>query len=125
MRKYGHGSDYQRRVPSMYAFYSREIQEAYDKDDWERASYLISDAPKDIYQALERNGFIEQSIEASRKLVADPSKTEFWEQVTRAVIISLQDRKLLKVWPSIDEVPYIATEVRETYEPTEYSNATY
>ena len=117
-RTYGNGRDYQRRIPSMYAFYSQEIQEAYDNDDYERVNYLISDAPRDIYEALERNGFIEQSVDASRKLTADPSKTEFWEQVTRSVILSLQDRHLLKVWPDYKEISYIATEVSDNYEPS-------
>ena len=116
MRKYGNGNEYQKRTPSMYYFYSREIQQAYDNGDYERAEYLISDAPKDIYQALQLNEVIQQSVEASRKIVAHPETPEFWEQVTRSVILSLQDRKLLAVWPDNNEVGYIATEVSDSYE---------
>ena len=116
MRKYGNGNEYQKRTPSEYAFYSREIQQAYDNGDYERAEYLISDARKDIYQALELNEVIQQSVEASRKITADPEDPEFWEQVTRSVILSLQDRQLLKVWPNHEEISYIATEVSDGYE---------
>ena len=116
MRKYGNGNEYQKRTPSMYHYYSREIQQAYDNSDYERAEYLISDAPKDVYQALELNEVIQQSVEASRTLTADPKDPEFWDQVTRSVIISLQDRKLLKVWPNNKEIGYIATEVSDGYE---------
>jgi recombinational DNA repair protein RecT len=56
-----------KRIPGMYAFYSREIQKALDEDNYEEAERLTKDAPQAVYEALVRNEVIEVSVEESRK----------------------------------------------------------
>jgi len=56
-----------KRTPSMYAYYEKEIENAYQIDDWERVSYLINDCPEDVLQSLKYNGVVESSVEESRR----------------------------------------------------------
>ena len=56
-----------KRIPGMYAFYARSIQEAYNEDNPEKAEYFIKDAPWAVYEALVRNEVIEVSVERSRE----------------------------------------------------------
>ena len=56
-----------KRTPSMYAYYEKEIENAYQTDDWERVSYLINDCPEDVLQSLKYNGVVESSVEESRR----------------------------------------------------------
>ena len=56
-----------KRIPGMYAFYAKSIQDAYYEDEPERAEELIKDAPPAVYEALVRNEVIEVSVEESRK----------------------------------------------------------
>lgn len=120
MRRYGLGDIYNRRVPGMYHFYRKELQEAYSKDDVERVEYLIQDLPKDIYLALVREGEIETSVDKSREILhLNP------EEIIRGTLIALENRDLLIQWPTNKDVECIKTEVldivatnigRENYE---------
>ena len=56
-----------KRIPGMYAFYAKSIQDAYYEDEPERAEALIKDAPLEVYEALVRNEIIEVSVEKSRE----------------------------------------------------------
>ena len=56
-----------KRIPGMYAFYAKSIQDAYYEDEPERAEELIKDAPRAVYEALVRNEVIEVSVEESRR----------------------------------------------------------
>ena len=56
----------QKRTPSMYSFYEKEIKEAYQNENWDRAIELINDCPEDVYDALVSNEVIETSVEESR-----------------------------------------------------------
>ena len=56
-----------KRIPGMYAFYAKSIQDAYYEDEPERAEELIKDAPQAVYEALVRNEIIEVSVEESRR----------------------------------------------------------
>jgi len=95
MRRYGLGDVYNKRVPSMYFFYRKELREAYEKDDTDRVEYLIKDLPKDIYLALVRAGEIETSVDKSREeLHIKP------EEVIRATLIVLESNNLLIQWPN-------------------------
>jgi len=56
-----------KRIPGMYAFYAKSIQDAYYEDEPERAEELIKDAPLEVYEALVRNEVIEVSVDKSRE----------------------------------------------------------
>ncbi|MDA7651314.1 hypothetical protein N8602_00010 [bacterium] len=106
MRRYGLGDDYNKRVPSMYFFYRKELQEAYSKDDSERVEYLIQDLPKDIYLALVREGEIETSISQAREQIHIAP-----DEIVRATMIVLQDNNLLAEWPKGEDLASITSAV--------------
>jgi len=56
-----------KRIPSMYSFYEREIKEAITSLNWERYDELVDDLPVDIRDALVRQGVLEESVEQSRE----------------------------------------------------------
>jgi len=106
MRRYGLGDDYNRRVPSMYHFYRKELREAYEKDDTERVEYLIKDLPKDIYLALVRAGEIETSVDKSREELHIKPK-----EVIRATLIVLESNNLLTQWPNNKDMEYMTESI--------------
>jgi len=61
-----------KRIPSMYSFYAKSIQDAYYEDEPERAEELIKDAPLEVYEALIRNEVIEVSVDKSREGYEEP-----------------------------------------------------
>ena len=108
MRRYGLGDDYNKRVPSMYFFYRKELREAYSKDDSERVEYLIKDLPKDIYLALVREGEIETSVDKAREqLHIDP------DEVIRATLLVLESNNLLKLWPCRTDIENMTSNILE------------
>jgi len=64
-----------KRYPSMYSYYSHEVNKALDLEDHERVGYLIQDMPYDILVALRKEGILPprpdsdglESVENSRK----------------------------------------------------------
>lgn len=67
------------RTPSMYSYYEREVEAAYQNDDYERVNYLIGDMPDDIKEALVKNGVLESSVEATRSDLDNDGQPS-WEQ---------------------------------------------
>jgi hypothetical protein len=47
-----------KRYPSMYSYYSHEVNKALDLEDHERVGYLIQDMPYDILVALRKEGIL-------------------------------------------------------------------
>jgi len=64
-----------KRYPSMYEFYRREVDEALNQEDHERVGYLIQDMPYDILIILRKEGLLPprpdsdglESVENSRE----------------------------------------------------------
>jgi hypothetical protein len=64
-----------KRYPSMYSYYSHEVNKALDLEDHERVGYLIQDMPYDILVALRKEGILParrdsdglESVDSSRE----------------------------------------------------------
>jgi len=63
-----------KRYPSMYSYYSHEVNKALDLEDHERVGYLIQDMPYDILVALRREGLLPPRPDSSGLESVDSSR---------------------------------------------------
>ena len=63
-----------KRYPSMYSYYSNEVNKALDLEDHERVGYLIQDMPYDILVALRREGILPSRPDSSGLESVDSSR---------------------------------------------------
>ena len=85
-----------KRYPSMYSYYSHEVNKALDLEDHERVGYLIQDMPYDILVALRKEGILParrdsdglESVDSSRErtMIVEQEWTVTYTRVKEVVI---------------------------------------
>jgi len=85
-----------KRYPSMYSYYSHEVNKALDLEDHERVGYLIQDMPYDILVALRKEGILParrdsdglESVDSSRErtMIVEQEWTITYTRVKEVVI---------------------------------------
>jgi len=85
-----------KRYPSMYSYYSHEVNKALDLEDHERVGYLIQDMPYDILIALRKEGILPprpdsnglESVDSSRErtMIVEQEWTVTYTRVKEVVI---------------------------------------
>ena len=85
-----------KRYPSMYSYYSNEVNKALDLEDHERIGYLIQDMPYEILVALRREGILParrdsdgtESVDSSRerRMIVEQEWTITYTRVKEVVI---------------------------------------
>jgi len=85
-----------KRYPSMYSYYSQEVNKALDLEDHERVGYLIQDMPYDILVALRKEEILPprpdssglESVDSSRErtMIVEQEWTVTYTRVKAVVI---------------------------------------
>jgi hypothetical protein len=85
-----------KRYPSMYSYYSHEVNKALDLEDHERVGYLIQDMPYDILVALRKEGILParrdsdglESVDSSRErtMIVEQEWTVTYTRIKEVVI---------------------------------------
>ena len=85
-----------KRYPSMYSYYSNEVNKALDLEDHERIGYLIQDMPYEILVALRREGILParrdsdgtESVDSSRerRMIVEQEWTVTYTRVKEVLI---------------------------------------
>ena len=85
-----------KRYPSMYSYYSDEVNKALDLEDHERVGYLIQDMPYDILVALRKEGILParrdsdglESVASSRErtMIVEQEWTVTYTRVKEVII---------------------------------------
>ena len=85
-----------KRYPSMYSYYSNEVNKALDLEDHERVGYLIQDMPYDILVTLRKEGILParrdsdgtESVDSSRerRMIVEQEWTVTYTRVKEVLI---------------------------------------
>ena len=115
-----------KRYPSMYSYYSHEVNKALDLEDHERVGYLIQDMPYDILVALRKEGILPprpdsdglESVDSSRErtMIVEQRWTVTYARTKEVIIDTTGDENedIKSAERLIDEVTF-PTEIGDVF----------